>query len=85
MVYRCTYGPFIGGGHDNEVRNNLIIESERALHLDSRGVSRGYATNQTLLKRLQSVSAEQPPTIKASSSSTEAFDSNTDVQRTNDR
>ncbi len=61
VVYRCSYGPFIGGGHDNEVRNNLIIESERALHLDSRGVSRGYATNQTLLKRLQSASAEQPP------------------------
>jgi hypothetical protein len=61
VIYRCSYGPFIGGGHDNVVRNNLIIESERALHLDSRGVARGYATNQNMLKRLQSVSPQLPP------------------------
>lgn len=61
VVYRLHYGPFIGGGHDNIVRNNLIIETDRALHLDSRGVSRGYATNRNLVARLQSSNPQQPP------------------------
>lgn len=61
VVYRCFYGPFIGGGHDNLVRNNIVIECERAYHLDSRGVARGYATNQNLVARLQAANAQQPP------------------------
>ncbi len=61
VVLHCSYGPFIGGGHDNAVQNNLVIECERALHLDSRGVSRGYATNQNLVARLQAANPRQPP------------------------
>jgi hypothetical protein len=61
VVYRCSYGPFIGGGHANVVRNNLVIQTERGLHLDARGVARGYATNQNLVRRLQSANPQQPP------------------------
>jgi hypothetical protein len=61
VVYRCSYGPFIGGGHDNLVQNNLVIETERGLHLDSRGVVRGYATNQGMIRRLQATNPLQPP------------------------
>lgn len=61
VVYRCAYGPFIGGGHDNLVQNNLVIEAERGLHLDSRGVARGYATNQGMIRRLQGAQPQQPP------------------------
>lgn len=61
VVYRCSYGPFIGGGHDNVVRNNLVVECAKAYHLDSRGVARGYATNQNLVARLKAVGARQPP------------------------
>lgn len=61
VIYRCFYGPFIGGGHDNAVQNNLIIDCERALHFDSRGVARGYAANPKLVARLQSANPQQPP------------------------
>ena len=61
VVFRCSYGPFIGGGHDNVVRNNLVIETERGLHLDARGVARGYATNQGMIRRLQAVQPQQLP------------------------
>ena len=52
VVVRSACGPFIGGGHDNIVRHNLIVECSIGIHIDSRGVSRGYATNQNLRKRL---------------------------------
>ncbi len=44
VIYRTGYGPFIGGGHDNIVRGNYIIEANRGIHLDARGVSRHYDT-----------------------------------------
>jgi hypothetical protein len=61
IVYRCQTGPFIGGGHDNIVRNNIIIESMRGLHMDSRGVERGYATNKKLIDRLDTSRPLQAP------------------------
>ncbi len=61
VVFRCSYGPFISGGHDNIVQNNLVIDTARGLHLDTRGVSRGYATNKNLVGRLMSVNVQQPP------------------------
>ncbi len=44
VIYQTSYGPFIGGGHDNLVRNNLIVANKRGLHLDSRGITRHYDT-----------------------------------------
>jgi len=61
VAYRVSYGSMIGGGHFNGVRNNLIIEAERGLHLDARGIARGYAKNPKMLKRLESVNAGAPP------------------------
>ncbi|MEI8288219.1 MAG: right-handed parallel beta-helix repeat-containing protein [Verrucomicrobiota bacterium] len=61
VVFRCSYGPFISGGHDNIVQNNLVIDTARGLHIDTRGVSRGYATNQNLIRRLLSINPQQPP------------------------
>lgn len=61
VVFRCSYGPFISGGHDNVVQNNLVIETNRGLHLDTRGVSRGYATNKNLVGRLLATAVRQPP------------------------
>jgi hypothetical protein len=42
VVYRARCGPFIGGGHDHVVRDNLVIASQIGLHLDDRGIARGY-------------------------------------------
>lgn len=61
VVVRCGCGPFIGGGHDNVVRNNLIIDCEIGIHFDSRGVSRGYATHPGYRRRVESAQPDAPP------------------------
>jgi hypothetical protein len=61
VVVRCHYGPFIGGGHLNVLRNNLVIETDRGLHFDSRGVARGYATDKGLRSTLQKMNVTQAP------------------------
>jgi hypothetical protein len=42
LFFKVATGPFIGGGHDNIARNNLIVDCERGFHVDDRGVSRKY-------------------------------------------
>jgi len=62
VIVRTHYGPFIGGGHDNLVRNNICVELVRALHLDDRGVSRHYnRTNKHLMNLLGEVDYQAPP------------------------
>jgi hypothetical protein len=61
VCHGFSYGPFIGGGHDNVVRHNLIIACERGLHLDARGLSRGYDKDRGLLGGLASVPYRQSP------------------------
>ncbi len=62
VVYRTQYGPFIGGGHDNTVRNNLVIEAKRGLHLDARGVPRHYDTSDKhKMNLLATANYRQPP------------------------
>lgn len=62
VVYQTIYGPFIGGGHDNIVRNNLIIDCEKGIHIDARGVSRGYnLQNKGMVAAVNAVHYQQPP------------------------
>jgi hypothetical protein len=61
VVARCHYGPFIGGGHLNVVRNNLIIATDRGLHFDNRGVARGYAIDKGLRGKLQTLPVTRSP------------------------
>lgn len=61
VVHGCFYGPFIGGGHDNTVRNNLILSCERGLHIDDRGVARGYANDRNLRSRLDAIQPDAVP------------------------
>lgn len=42
IFYQARSGLFIGGGHDNIGRNNLIVECPIGIHLDDRGLARGY-------------------------------------------
>jgi hypothetical protein len=58
VVVRAACGPFIGGGHDNVIRHNLIVECPIGIHIDSRGVSRGYATDKNLRARLAETPVE---------------------------
>ena len=62
VVYRAGCGPFVGGGHDNLIRNNLVIECKRGIHIDDRGVARGYnLSHRKLVGGVQAVRHTQPP------------------------
>lgn len=61
VVMGCAAGPFLGGGHHNQIRDNLIIDCEVGVHVDARGVSRAYATNERLLKGFAAVHPDQLP------------------------
>jgi hypothetical protein len=58
----------IGGGRDNLVENNIIIDGSPAIHVDSRG--KGWAkyyfdgSNNTLFERLAAVQPDKPPYSK---------------------
>lgn len=57
VIARVSVGVFIGGGHDNVARDNIMVECKKsALHIDSRGTSRGYDLSHGILSnRLASV------------------------------
>ncbi len=61
VFYKMQCGPFIGGGHDNIIRNNIIVECSKAIHFDSRGVSRLYATNKKMINLVKDMNPKQPP------------------------
>lgn len=61
IVVRAACGPFIGGGHDNVVRHNVVVECTVGIHLDGRGISRGYATNPAYRKQLESMRPNEAP------------------------
>jgi hypothetical protein len=61
IVVRAACGPFIGGGHDNVVRHNVVVECLVGIHMDCRGIARGYATNPSYLRQLESVHPDEAP------------------------
>jgi len=62
VIVRTGCGPFIGGGHDNVVRDNLIVACERGIHLDDRGVARGYnLSHARLVGQVRRVRHTEPP------------------------
>jgi hypothetical protein len=61
IVVRAACGPFIGGGHDNLVRHNVVVDCPVGIHLDCRGITRGYATNPAYRKQLESMRPSEAP------------------------
>ena len=61
VCHGFSYGPFVGGGHDNIIRHNLVIACDRGLHLDARGLPRGYDKDRNLLGGLAVVPYQQAP------------------------
>lgn len=65
IFYRAGRGVMIGGGRDNEVRGNVFVECNPAIHVDARG--KGWASyyfdgkDNTLFDRLKAVNGTQPP------------------------
>jgi len=50
VAYKTQSGGFIGGGHDHTFRHNIIVANTRAMHIDARGVARGYTVDDTRLR-----------------------------------
>lgn len=62
IAYKTESGGFIGGGSDQIFRNNIFVECTRAMHVDARGLARGYtATDRRLRDDLDSVPYLDPP------------------------
>ena len=62
IVWKAATGGFIGGGHDQILTGNLILECTRGMHLDDRGVSRNYSlSNKGYADDLGSVPYQQEP------------------------
>lgn len=62
VAYKTESGGFIGGGHYQTFIHNIIVESPRAMHIDSRGLSRGYTVDDKRLRGdLESVPYNQSP------------------------
>jgi hypothetical protein len=62
IIWKCGSGGFIGGGHDQTLTRNLILECDRAMHIDDRGVSRNYSlSNKSYADDLASVPYQRNP------------------------
>jgi Right handed beta helix region len=62
LVYAAACGPFIGGGHHHQVRNNLMIACTKGMHIDDRGVARRYdRTARHLMRELERLPTTTPP------------------------
>jgi len=61
VVWRAASGAFLGGGHDNVIRRNLFVDCPVGIHVDARGVARGYRDNVHLRERLASVPIAAAP------------------------
>ena len=66
ILYKAEQAVFIGGGRDNVVKNNIFIENDPAIHIDSRGI--GWAKDQSVLhggwrlhEKLLEVNYDKPP------------------------
>lgn len=60
-IERCHWGFLIGGGRDNIVTGNAIIDCDVAFDCDARGLGWAAKSNQTLLSRLHSVPYQTEP------------------------
>lgn len=55
-------GVWIASGPDNSIRHNIFIKEEGSVFgMDDRGVSRGYATNDRMIKRVKELDPSQEP------------------------
>ncbi len=69
IFYKAGRNILVGGGRDNVIQNNIFIEGQPAVHVDSRGI--GWAKyyfnkekDTTLFVRFNAVNASNPPYSK---------------------
>lgn len=62
VLQNLSIGVFVGGGHHNIATGNIVIHCQRGLHVDARGVKRGYnLQNKSMVDRVRSVHPEREP------------------------
>lgn len=65
ICYKVFRAVLVGGGRNNTVENNIFVDCDIAVHVDSRGLgwAKNYfdSTNNTLVTRLAEVPYKQPP------------------------
>lgn len=62
VFYKLASGIFMGGGHNNHVEGNLIVDCRIGIHIDNRGVARHYDSSaKHLTSALQTINPNSPP------------------------
>ena len=60
VIERCHWGFLIGGGRDNIVTDNEIIDCKLAFHCDARGLGWAASSKPTMMERLLAVPYQGP-------------------------
>lgn len=42
IAYKVGCGPFVGGGHNHQIHNNVSFQCDKGIHVDDRGIPRKY-------------------------------------------
>jgi parallel beta-helix repeat protein len=62
VFYKARECAFIGGGRDNAVENNIFIDCEKPVHLDTRGLTWEYfRPDGPMYESLRAVPFDKPP------------------------
>ena len=62
LFYKLASGIFMGGGHNNVIEGNLIVDCRIGIHIDNRGVARHYDTTaRHLVSFLHTIDPNSPP------------------------
>jgi hypothetical protein len=67
VFYDVTRAAFVGGGHDNSIENNIFVDCQPAVHVDSRALGWAHKWSDDWLKEirekgtLSGIRYDQPP------------------------
>ncbi len=61
LIERCHWGFLIGGGRDNVILGNQIVDCKQSFHCDARGLGWAASSKPTMMERLNAVPYRQEP------------------------
>ncbi|MBS1700954.1 MAG: right-handed parallel beta-helix repeat-containing protein [Armatimonadetes bacterium] len=61
VIERCHWGFLIGGGRDNVITNNVIVDCKLGFDCDARGLGWAAKSEPTMMERLKAVPYEREP------------------------
>jgi len=61
VFHKVTRAAFVGGGRDTVIENNIFVDCNPAIHVDSRGLGWASGAYGTLVKRLKEMPCETEP------------------------